>query len=260
MSELSDTCRVCSGEATYLWHGKLLDLTVRYFECLVCGYVQTESPYWLERAYSRAINDSDTGIMVRNLTNAQIVLSTLLNLRSLDSRVVDYAGGYGLLVRLLRDYGIDALWSDRYCENLVARGFEYESGAAALVTAFEAFEHFVHPDQELDQLLAIAPNVLFSTALITGPTPAPDDWWYYCPEHGQHIGFYRVKTLELLAGRHGKHLVSDGRFYHLITDRPVNRTIWRGLIKIRRILPDVLRWKLKSKTWPDHLATSKPNP
>lgn len=258
MSKLFDTCRACAGEAKYLWNGKLLDLTVSYFECKVCGYVQTESPYWLERAYSEAINVSDTGIMMRNLANARIVMATLLSLRCLDGRVVDYAGGYGILVRLLRDYGIDALWCDPYCQNLVARGFEYESGKAALVTAFEAFEHFVQPDEELDRLLAIAPNVLLSTFLITGPTPPQDDWWYYGREHGQHIGLFRLKTLELLASRRGKHFVSDGSFYHLISDLPVNRTVWRGLLKVKRILPDILRWKLKPKTWQDHLSMSNP--
>jgi hypothetical protein len=259
MSELFDTCRACAGEAQYLWHGKLLDLTVRYFECKVCGYVQTECPYWLDRAYASTINDSDTGIMARNLDNARIVLATLLNLRRLDGRVVDYAGGYGILVRLLRDYGIDALWSDPYCQNLVARGFAYGSGKAALVTAFEAFEHFVHPDEELDRLLAIAPNVLFSTALITGPTPAQDDWWYYGREHGQHIGLFRLKTLELLASRRGKHFISVGRFYHLISDLPVNRIVWRGLLKVNRMLPNILWLKLKPKTWQDHLSISKQN-
>jgi len=157
----------------------------------------------------------------------------------------------------LRDYGIDALWTDRYCQNLVARGFEYDSGGAVLVTAFEAFEHFVHPDEEMDRLLVISPNVLFSTELITGPTPAQGDWWYYGKEHGQHIGFFRLKTLEFLAARRGKYLISDGYSYHLMSDRPVNRIVWRALLKTKKILPGILRSKSRSKTWQDHLAISK---
>lgn len=257
MSEISDTCRLCGSKAKYLWNANILDLTARYFECEVCGYVQTEPPYWLDRAYSEAINDSDTGVMSRNLNNVQVVLATLIILGSLYGRVVDYAGGYGILVRLLRDCGIDALWSDRYCQNLVARGFEYDSGGAVLVTAFEAFEHFVHPDEEVDRLLAISPNVLLSTYLITGSTPAQADWWYYGKEHGQHIGFFRLKTLELLAARRGKYLISDGHSCHLISDRPVNRIVWRALLKAKKILPVILRSKLKSKTWQDCLAISK---
>lgn len=257
MSEISDTCRVCGGKAKYLWNVDLLDITARYFECEVCGYVQTEPPYWLDRAYSEAINDSDTGIMSRNLNNVRVVLATLVILGSLYGKVVDYAGGYGILVRLLRDCGIDALWSDRYCQCLVARGFEYDSGGAFLVTAFEAFEHFVHPDEEVDRLLAISPNVLFSTELIADSTPAQSDWWYYGKEHGQHIGFFRLKTLKFLAAKRGKYLISDGRSYHLISDRPVNRIVWRALLKAKKILPGILRSKLRSKTWQDHLVISK---
>lgn len=262
MPEHYDICRVCRSKAKYLWHANLLDLTIRYFECEVCGYVQTESPYWLHRAYSDAINESDTGLMYRNLNNVQVVLATLIILGSLHGRVVDCAGGYGILVRLLRDYGIDALWSDRYCQNLVARGFEYDSERADLVTAFEAFEHFIYPDDELDRLLAISPNVLLTTELITGATPAQGAWRYYGKEHGQHIGFFRLKTLEFLAARHSKYLISDGISYHLISERPVNRIGWRALSIVRRalsrsrnILPRILG--LRSMIEKDHLAISK---
>jgi hypothetical protein len=77
-----------------------MNLDVQYFECGACAYVQTESPHWLERAYLNANNDSDTGIMVRNVANARIVLATLCTLGKLDGNVVDYAGAYGILVRL----------------------------------------------------------------------------------------------------------------------------------------------------------------
>ena len=72
------SCRLCGSIAKYFQTGKLLDLQVSYFECAVCGYVQTESPYWLERAYTEAINDSDTGIMIRNQANAKICLATMV--------------------------------------------------------------------------------------------------------------------------------------------------------------------------------------
>ena len=78
MTDKLQKCRVCGAVTDYLWDGQLLDLTsVHYFECSHCGYVQTEDPYWHERAYSEAINDSDTGIMTRNLANSKIVLAKL---------------------------------------------------------------------------------------------------------------------------------------------------------------------------------------
>jgi hypothetical protein len=248
----SNLCRVCSSGTTQIFTGTLIGQQVDYFECTYCGYVQTEDPHWLDQAYAEAINDSDTGIMVRNFKHASIVLSTMWMLGKLDGNMVDCAGGYGILVRLLRDFGVNALWSDPYCHNLLAKGFEYKNEKADLVTAFEAFEHFVNPAEELDRLLCIAPNVLFSTHLIADPAPKQDDWWYYAKEHGQHIGFFRIRTLEKLAQERGKYLVSNGTSYHLITDKPVNQWLWKVMIRLKRIVPILLRRKLVTKVWTDH--------
>lgn len=247
-----DICRSCGRQTCHLQSGINFKIEINYFECSNCGYVQTETPYWLDRAYAEVINDSDTGIMVRNLANAKIVLATLLMLGKPDGVVVDCAGGYGILVRLLRDHGINAMWSDRYCKNLVARGFEHTTETADLVTSFEAFEHFLNPAEELERMLKIAPNVLFSTEIIADPAPKHEDWWYYGKEHGQHIGFFRIRTLEKLAKERGKFFLSNGSSYHLITERPVNELLWKLTIKVNKMLPFLLRRKLKSKTWTDH--------
>lgn len=230
-----------------------MDLTVRYMRCSQCEYLQTEFPYWLDRAYANSINDSDTGIMARNSTNFRVVLATMMAMGNFHQRVVDFAGGYGILTRMLRDIGVDALWSDQYSANMLARGFEHAGEPADLVTAFEAFEHFVTPAAELDRMLAIAPNVLLSTEIVPRPLPAPGQWWYYGREHGQHIGFYTVNTLRLLAASRGKHLISDGRLYHLITEKKLSRTVWRACLRAQALVPAFARKSLHSKTFEDHL-------
>jgi hypothetical protein len=250
------TCRLCGKLTTPLWKGPLLDLTVSYTQCSHCEYVQTEYPYWLDRAYANSINDSDTGIMARNLTNVRVVLATLFAMRNLHQRVVDVAGGYGILTRLLRDAGVAALWSDRCCRNLMARGFEHTGEPADVVTAFEAFEHFVEPAAELDKMLAIAPNVLLSTQVIPNPAPLPGQWWYYGQDHGQHIGFYTVNTLRALAASRGKHFISDGHLYHLITEKKLSAPIWRFWLRLQTLAPRLARRTLKSKTWDDHLRVA----
>ena len=207
-----NSCRCCKEKLKkQLFSAEILKKEIAYFECDNCGYVQTEEPFWLKDAYSSAINNSDTGIMSRNLYNVSLVLATLTLMKSRSSSVVDYAGGHGFLVRLLRDIGVDAFWSDPYCENLVARGFEFENkNKAELVTAFESFEHFLNPFDEMNKLLEIAPNILLTTNIIADPAPKPADWWYYGLDHGQHIGFYRLRTLQYLANKFNLHLISDG--------------------------------------------------
>ena len=91
------------------------------------------------------------------------------------------AGGYGLFVRIMRDKGFNFLWNDLYTENIFARGFDFHSTqnkTIELITAFEAFEHFQNPLQELESMYVISRNIFFSTLLI--PTDIPDkNWWYY---------------------------------------------------------------------------------
>jgi hypothetical protein len=185
-------------------------------------------------------------------TKRKNVQVTMMLLSKLDDALADSDGGYGVLVRLMRNFGVNALWSNYYGNNLFACRFELTKENLGLVKAFVAFEHFVNPTEELNRLLAIAPNVLFSTEIIADPAPKQDDWWYYGKEHGQHIGFFRIRTLEKLALERGKFLVSNGASYHMITDKPVNQQLWKLMIRANNIMPRLLRGKLVSKVWSDH--------
>jgi hypothetical protein len=254
-------CRVCnekSGKPCF--QGVIFGTPVDYFDCKFCGYVQTQTPTWLDKAYESTMNITDTGIMQRNLQNVNFVISSLLAMNKLNGAVLDYSGGYGFLVRMLRDKGIDAYWTDHYAENLVAKGFEYKPDKSIdLITAFEAFEHYVHPTIELENLFKISPNLLFSTTIIPNPAPKPGDWWYYGFNHGQHIGFFRVKTLQWLANKFNKHLITDGNSLHMMTEKRVSKTKWKVISKLIKVAPFLLRTKLRSKTWSDSISLQTDN-
>jgi hypothetical protein len=253
-------CRLCDSRLEDSFaKSSIFGQEVEYFGCATCGYVQTENPTWLEEAYASPINASDTGIMARNISNVGLVLATLTLMGERKGAVVDFAGGYGFLVRLLRDKGVDAFWADPYSDNLVARGFEYtkQGGPATLVTAFEAFEHFVQPVEEMKKLLGIAPNILLTTSIIPEPVPKPNDWWYYGLDHGQHIGFYRVQTLEYLAKEFGMNLLTNGKETHLFTSKFYSATAWFILRKIAQQAPRLLTTGLRSKIWSDNQLISK---
>jgi hypothetical protein len=246
---MSKLCRVCSSiKLKFLFEGPLLDKKVKYYECSVCGYVQTQEPDWLDKAYSAPINLTDVGIMSRNLGNVKVVLASLIVLGSLHGRVIDKAGGYGILVRLLRDHGVKAFWDDLYCENLIAKGYEYVDGVRGdLVTCFEAYEHFVHPMDEMERLIEAGPNILLSTELISTPAPLPGNWYYYGANHGQHIGFYRLQTLEYMAHKFEKYLISDGHSYHLFSERSISKVAWKSLINIGKLNPKILSLLIQQK-------------
>jgi len=246
-----ERCRVCGGDSRFSFQGPLLSRQVAYFDCSICGALQTEFPTWLDEAYAAPINATDTGIAARNQLNTARVGALCYLLGNSRARVVDFAGGHGLLVRMLRDAGINAVWSDKYCENLFARGFEHDGGPADIATAFEAFEHFVEPMRELARVLAVAPVVLFSTELLPEPVPPPGQWWYYGVEHGQHVMLYRRRTLAHMAAACGAVLYSKGTGRHAIV-RGGQRVDFNKLSVALRAWPFIRRRSFRSLTLADH--------
>lgn len=255
---MTSSCRVCGKTSSApIFSASIFSSPVSYYECGRCGYVQTEQPYWLEKAYASAINSCDTGIMARNQANVGVILATLAAMGKLNGCVVDCAAGYGILVRLLRDQGVAALWSDPYCKNLLAVGFEHQKEKADLVTAFEAFEHFVDPLEEAEKLFSIGGNLLFSTELIVKSVPQPHEWWYYGLDHGQHIGFYRIETLEYIARRFRKKLLTDRRCLHYIGDDSISGEKWKINKRLARHWPSIFTRRLKSLTITDFKKMSE---
>lgn len=251
MKPVTTSCRVCAEEAHFIWRANPIGRDVAYYECPRCHYVQTEEPTWLDEAYASPINLTDTGILGRNTGCMERVVIALKLLGNVHGRVNDLAGGLGVLVRMLRDVGVDAWWADKYAQNMLARGFEDDGQRAFLATSFESFEHFVHPLEELKGMLSSADALLISTQLIPSPTPSSADWWYYGLEHGQHIGFFRLSTLRYMAEQCGMHLWSDGSSFHLFTRAPVRDFVWKLAFKRRKRFFKWARSGLSSKTWGD---------
>ncbi|MFA6995445.1 MAG: class I SAM-dependent methyltransferase [Patescibacteria group bacterium] len=255
-------CKICRSETKNFFTAKILNkYDVHYFNCDNCGFICTEEPYWLEEAYSSPINISDTGVMKRNIFFSAVTLNIIYYFFNSNNIFLDYAGGYGIFVRLMRDIGLDFRWQDNYSQNLLARGFEYcdNDRKTELVTAFEVFEHFVNPIEEIEKILKISENILFSTTLLPEKIPQPGDWWYYGFDHGQHLSFYSKKTFEFIAQKYGLNYYTDGRSIHLLTVKKINYFIFKILLSRKK---SILAWvwakiHFHSKTWSDHLLLDK---
>jgi hypothetical protein len=115
------TCKICTQQAKQIFTAKILNkYDIKYYHCEHCGFLQTEEPFWLEEAYGESINVSDTGYMQRNLLLSQKLTILLRLFFYKNAKFVDYAGGYGVFVRLMRDIGFDFYWDDKYTTNLFA--------------------------------------------------------------------------------------------------------------------------------------------
>jgi hypothetical protein len=249
------TCPICGAESKECFQCTIMRRhKVKYYQCIQCRFLQTEHPFWLEEAYANSMNKEDTGILERNILMSE--LSTIILYSSFDRNglFLDYAGGYGIFTRLMRDVGFNYYWTDRYTKNIIAGGFEYESSQKSsieLITAFEVFEHFVNPIEELDALLKLSRNILFSTKLLPLPAPPISTWWYYGIEHGQHVSFYSIETCRAIAKRYGLNFYSFGPC-HLLTEKVINERMVNILIKKKSWgILQYIRSRMISKTITD---------
>ncbi len=235
--------KITGGETTKIFTCQVLGkYSVDYFRCDETGFIQTQEPYWLEESYSDAISELDIGLVQRNLSTREITVAVIDGWFNRKASYVDYGGGYGLFVRLMRDQGYDFYRVDPYCVNLFAKSFDWNPESAArveLLTAWEVFEHLSEPMAELQAMLAYSRSLLFSTELVPDKEiRSPSDWWYFIPETGQHVSLHTRKSLEYLAAKNNLQFYSNGCNLHLMTER-----------KIGNPFQGKLRWFLRRNLW-----------
>jgi hypothetical protein len=247
-----------------VFSAKLLNkYNVNYCKCSECGLLQTEKPYWLDEAYSDAIAIADTGLVMRNFSLAS-KLTTLLYLGfNPRGAYLDVAGGYGMLTRLMRDFGFDYYWEDKFCQNLLAREFEAIKSVRHFValTAFEVLEHVHDPLVFIKDTMAAhnSRTLIFSTELYEGVDPPPKEWWYYTFSTGQHISFYQRTTLERIAAQLGLQFHSVNGI-HILTDQVfhISPLLRLATGKLAPFFALWIRHKLGSLTLTDHFKLMGP--
>jgi len=235
LNDIPIKCKICDSDSNHFANAKVLGkYSVDFFRCSNCGFVQTENPYWLEEAYSEPIAGSDVGLVLRNVMFSKVTSKLIFNCFDHQARFIDYGGGYGLFVRLMRDAGFDFYWVDKFCQNIFAKGFEVgetENNQFEVVTAFEVFEHLVNPIVELKEVLKFSKNILFSTELLPGTGFHPHEWWYYSLDEGQHISLYTLKSLAIIADKLNLNLYSNGSSLHLLTEKELPENLFERLSK-----------------------------
>lgn len=195
-------CRLCGSDARRVFQKRILGRhDVWYYLCSGCESLQTEVPYWLKEAYGPAHDRFDTGQVLRSLHNAAFLRKLMMATGLASERMVDYGCGSGLLVRVLRDVGIDAWGFEPIGQPRIALAYQTDDlRAARLVNLCEVVEHFDRPAESFQHVFSADPAlVVVQTVPFTGPDP---DWPYLGPEHGQHVFFYSGKAIGHIAQRY----------------------------------------------------------
>jgi hypothetical protein len=246
-------CKICDSPTSLVFTADILGkYSAGYFRCTSCGFMQTEEPYWLSESYASAINEIDLGPVNRAMTGSKIVEGVILSTFDKEAKFIDYGAGYGLLVRIMRDRGFDFYWDDKYCDNIFAKHFvANREPRFELLTAFEVFEHLVDPLSEIKAMLAFSNNLLFSTLLVPNGAQSASDWWYFGPEHGQHVAFYTVEALRVVSKVFNLHLSTDGVGTHLLSQKPVSNRLFRFFARETRqskLVRQLLRTQMRKRS------------
>ena len=231
---LDGSCKICGQPVSSHGRAKVLSkYEASFLRCSHCGFISVENPFWLPEAYAQAINPADTGYLARNLLCRDRVRMVIELCRlNPTGKYLDYAAGYGVLVRLMRDIGYDFRWSDAYCDNLFARHFEETlplTSRFEAITAFEVLEHLVDPMPVVHEWAQCSSCLIVSTDVVPKSSPIPGEWWYYLLESGQHVSFYARSTLECIADKLGLCLNTDGVNFHVLTKERLPSNVFRRI-------------------------------
>jgi len=243
-----EICKICNSPSEKIFSKQVLKkYNADYFKCTSCGFVQTSEPVWIQEAYSSAITSLDLGLLGRNIGFSDQLTAIIDACLPEAKHMLDYAGGYGVFVRLMRDRGFDFYRHDPFCENLFSKHFDIDDSHLErfdLVTAFEVFEHFVNPLQEIEKMFKFSDTLIFSTMIVPYQIEDIKNWWYLSEETGQHVAFYSEKSLQIIAQKYGKkYYVKNGNL-HMFSSKQLNsdqidyafndiriRTRLKGLVK-----------------------------
>jgi hypothetical protein len=217
-------CKICDSETEHLFNKIVLDkYDVSYFRCKYCGFMQTEKPYWLHEAYESPFSIVDTGLICRPLFFSKVTENIILKYYQSSARFLDYGGGNGVFVRLMRDKGYDFYRLDKYAANIYAAGFDLLDVNEAdrkfeLLTSVEVVEHFEDPVCGFSEMFSFTNDLLCTTLLQETSDQADMINWYYLAEFsGQHISFYTKKSMTIMAEKFDCNYYTNEFDLHLFT-------------------------------------------
>jgi hypothetical protein len=228
MSLKKAVCKICGNSSEQIFNKTVLfKYDVAFFRCANCGFMQTEEPYWIHEAYSSPLSATDTGLIMRPMNFSKIAEGIIMKWFDPFGTFLDYGGGNGVFVRMMRDKGFNFYRYDKYAANVYSIGFDISDvqdniTRFELLTSVEVIEHFENPLEEILKMFSLSDNILFTTFLNDNLTINElKDWWYLGEYNGQHISFYSKKCLETIANKLNCNFYTNNTDTHFFTKKKI---------------------------------------
>jgi hypothetical protein len=234
-AEAHHRCKICGnsaavfGQVDFAKHcdegrsGKLPNagIPVTYLRCSACDFLFTRDfDSWSEADFGAKIYNADYALVDPDFAEQRPAANASFIIRNFGAsgqkiRVLDYGGGEGKLMDLLRANGFRIVntydpFSSKYN---VSDGQKYD-----LITAFEVFEHVPDPIATIrDIAKRLKPESLLLFSTLLQPADFAEvglDWWYVGPRNG-HISLHSGNSLALLLKQCGLTLASASQGVHI---------------------------------------------
>lgn len=214
-------CPICSSDAEILGTTKIIDrFEAIFWMCPLCQYVWIPDPYWLREIDPAPVFSLDKGMVRRNIYCSEVLTAFIEVRGKAAGKMLDFAGGTGLLTQLMRDRGYLYYSFDPSCSATFAQEFASSKLPAerySLVSASEVIEHLDSPMLRISELLKLSSDVILTTEMLPWPPPALNLWPYFGLNHGQHISFFSELAFAKIAQALGVNYAHAGVFHHFST-------------------------------------------
>ena len=129
---MAGKCAICNAEMEKAIKLEVLGKHEAAISEMPCLRLTRRGRHWLEEAYASPITAQDTGLLERNWSLMRQLCVIIENYFDAKGRYLDYAGGYGITTRLMRNLGLEFYHHDPYCENIFASGYEWDTEYKAI--------------------------------------------------------------------------------------------------------------------------------